>query len=776
MEEGDGEMIFSEGKEVEVTFDEEGLKGALFTATILKLPERKTKGKALVEYKNLVNDSKTPLIESVKLSFIRPLPPQPKTPHDDQCFEVNDVVDAFDLDGWWPGYISKVFDNPKGYFVSFDDPPEVIWCSCSSSDLRPHWEWINGKWVKSSKFQPVWVSSDYQEMVELSCSSADDAGASIQSESSDAITSSNTSFVFQPVWVSSDSQEMVELTCSSADDSGASIQCECSNAVKNSRKKRELRCVTSRKNAMRLSASKGPAKSKHVKRATPEADATPLHPSKKIKDGSLANSLLPESQMKDTDQPKVKGVWEENVGLLKNCGRMLEFPVEGPQHPAAEDKQEWLADKMNNLNGAAAIEVSDVQQMTKEVESSMTRRLPIECMSGSVTEESCHAAKEESNMQKEHATSRCQKEDGAKTGINRRGPHLVLEAKQPKLPLRITQSPSAENDDAADALEEMVSEEHTATEGESSAISGLEQAVLPDFIASQTMSTERTALVSVTDCQKKIIEVAGDSGGIPHENEEQSPLIRYKELQPRIRKIHSVVMEENNSGHFPPDFENGWNDPREKSLQIMVQSPLVGMTGDNEPEEGQDLPFVKSLPIWKAIESMEIFQVMPQNPHFHPLIKLKEILREGLAIGHMLSFVSLVSRAWNLTVADPRSLFTSILGALLDLEILGFDVKAIRDRTSEFLFMKDRHGHLQDHSKEVELQVMEHSDELSKINEEIDANSKMLRELEEKQALLLSRKKSEISQISSLQVCADVNTQDIQSVEYDFKSLAGSPW
>ncbi|XVF29315.1 hypothetical protein REPUB_Repub15cG0110300 [Reevesia pubescens] len=721
MEEGDidAEMIFSEGKEVEVTSDEVGFKGIWFSATILKLPKNKTKGKALVEYKNLVDDdNKTPLIESIKLSFIRPLPPQPKTPDDNHCFEVNDVVEAFHLDGWWSGSVSQVFDNPKKYLVSFADPPEER--EFSSSDLRPRWEWVNGKWVKSSKFQEVLVSSDCQEMLELSCSTADDAGAR--------------------------------------------IQCESSDAVKSSSKKHELCCVTSRKNKMCLSASKESAKSKHVKRATPEADATSLHPSKKIKHRSLANSLLPESHMKDTDQPKVECVWEENVGLLKKRGRLLELPVEAQQHPAS--------DKMDNLKGAAAIEVSEVQQMTKEAESSITRGLPIDCMSGSVIEESCHANKEEINLQKDYGMSRCQK-DGAKTGINRRGPHLVLEAQQPKLLLRITQSPSAgKNDaagaleemvseedtakhlvleakqpklllritqspssgknDAAGALEEMVSEEHPATEVESSAISGLEQA-------------ERTALVSVTDCQKKIIKVAGDSGRIPHENDEQSPLIlRYKELQPGLRKIHSVVMEENNSG-------------------------------DNEPEEGQDLPFVKSLPMWKTVESMEIFQVMPQNPHFHPLVKMKEILREGLAIGHMLSFVSLVHRASNLTVADPRSIFTSILDALPDLEILGFDVKAVRVRTTDLLLMKDRHGHLQDHSKEVELQVMEHSGKLTKLNEEIDANSKMLRELEEKQALLLSRKKSEISQIRSLQESADVTTQDIQVVEYDFESLAGSP-
>ncbi|XWS09456.1 hypothetical protein CRYUN_Cryun40dG0086100 [Craigia yunnanensis] len=706
----DAEITFSEGKEVEITSNEEGFKGIWFTATVLKLGKRNTKGKALVRYRNLLeDDNETPLTEYVKLSFIRPLPPQPKTPGD-QCFEVKDVVDAFHQDGWWIGSVSEVLDNPKRYIVSFADPPDKI--EFSSSDLRPHWDWVDGKWVKSSKFQEVLVSSDCQERVELSCNTTKDAGTTIQLESSDAVK------------------------CSS--------------------KNHELCCVSSRKNEMGLlTASKEPAKRKHVEGATLEDDATPLHHSKKSKDGSLANTLVPESDMKGTDQPRVEGVQQENVGLLKKRGRWLKAHAECPRHPAA--------DKMDNSKVVAASEVSEVQKMTKEVESSVTRGLPIECISGLVTEESCHVTKEVINLQKEHGMSRYKKEDDAKTGINRIGqPHVVLETKQPKVVPRISQSPSAGKDDSAGVLEEMVSEEHTATEVESSAISVLEQA-------------ERTAVVSATDYQGKIIKVAGESGRILHENEEESPLICYKELQLGIRNIHSVV-EENNPGHIPHGFANQWNGPREKSLEIVVQSPLVGMAGDNEPQEGEDLPFVKSFPMWETVESMEIFQFMPQNPHFHPLFKLKEILREGLAVGHMLNFASLVQRISTLTVADPRNLFTSILDALSDLEILGFDVKAVSDRTIDLLFMKDRHGHLQDHSKEVKLHVERYSDELTKINEEIDANYKQMRELEEKQALLLSMKGSKTSQITSLQASADVTTQDIQSVEYDFESLAGSPW
>ncbi|XP_039068758.1 DUF724 domain-containing protein 7-like [Hibiscus syriacus] len=283
----------------------------------------------------------------------------------------------------------------------------------------------------------------------------------------------------------------------------------------------------------------------------------------------------------------------------------------------------------------------------------------------------------------------------------------------------------------------MVPEDYKATEAESSVISGLERA------GSRTMSIERAY------SQRKITKVAGESGRVLHEKEEQP----------------QVICHGNGSGFFPPGFENQSNDPKEKPHELMVQSPLVGFSGDNEREGGQGLPFVKSLEIWKAVESMEIFKVMPQNPHFQPLVKSKEILREGLAVAHMLNFASLVQKTSALTVVDPRNLFTTILDVLPEFETLGFDVKAVRGRTSELLKIKDRRGHPQ-----------QHSDELTKINEEIGANQKTMRELEEKQALLLQRKKSKIAEIASLKLYADYTTKDLQNFEADFESSAGSSW
>lgn len=104
-------------------------------------------------------------------------------------------------------------------------------------------------------------------------------------------------FVFQEDLVSY-SKEPLELSCNSLKDDGTIALHESSAAVESGLKSFKLCYDISRRTKDRLTASKGPGRSKHVKRATPEGDATPLHPSKKFKGGNSANSLLRETHMK----------------------------------------------------------------------------------------------------------------------------------------------------------------------------------------------------------------------------------------------------------------------------------------------------------------------------------------------------------------------------------------------------------------------------------------------------------------------------------------------
>ncbi|ONI16825.1 hypothetical protein PRUPE_3G124100 [Prunus persica] len=72
---------------------------------------------------------------------------------------------------------------------------------------------------------------------------------------------------------------------------------------------------------------------------------------------------------------------------------------------------------------------------------------------------------------------------------------------------------------------------------------------------------------------------------------------------------------------------------------------------DGGTQVGQPhLPFVRNFPLWENIESMDVFKRFPQKPHFHPLLKCKEVCREGSALGKMVNFAFMVEKTSKLQV------------------------------------------------------------------------------------------------------------------------------
>lgn len=190
----------------------------------------------------------------------------------------------------------------------------------------------------------------------------------------------------------------------------------------------------------------------------------------------------------------------------------------------------------------------------------------------------------------------------------------------------------------------------------------------------------------------------------------------------------------------------------------------------------QSLPFVKSSPIWNTLETLEVFQRMPQNPHFRPLENCKEERREGLAIGNMVTFSTLIEKVAKLRFDDPRSIFSSTLEALVELEMHGFYTKPVLRRINELVFIKDQQEQLKGRTKEVENQIMEHTHEKTKIDEEIYEIDKKMIVLQEKRALAVSNKESKDSEIAALVSSVDAMNESIQSARQDFERVATSPW
>ncbi|WOG82984.1 hypothetical protein DCAR_0102157 [Daucus carota subsp. sativus] len=134
---------FRKGAFVEITSDEDGFQGAWFAATML---EKLSSDEYMVEYQSLTNDDGTELLkEKANIKHIRPFPPETAVA---DYYSLLQEVDALYNDGWWVGVISKVLQGKK-YLIYFRGTNEEM--EFNHSDLRPHQDWIDGKWVMAPK-------------------------------------------------------------------------------------------------------------------------------------------------------------------------------------------------------------------------------------------------------------------------------------------------------------------------------------------------------------------------------------------------------------------------------------------------------------------------------------------------------------------------------------------------------------------------------------------------------------------------------------------------
>ncbi|CAK9145703.1 unnamed protein product [Ilex paraguariensis] len=145
------EPNFNKGMPVEVKSDEEGYQGSWYTAV--------TMGsigidKFLVEYQTLKTDDESELLkEKADASYMRPCPPEIVRVN---RFQMLENVDAWYNDGWWMGLISKVLDGLKYAVYFWTTKEELVF---EHANLRPHQEWIDGKWVLAVReHNVVWVS------------------------------------------------------------------------------------------------------------------------------------------------------------------------------------------------------------------------------------------------------------------------------------------------------------------------------------------------------------------------------------------------------------------------------------------------------------------------------------------------------------------------------------------------------------------------------------------------------------------------------------------
>ncbi|KAL5863603.1 hypothetical protein ACOSQ3_001117 [Xanthoceras sorbifolium] len=217
---------------------------------------------------------------------------------------------------------------------------------------------------------------------------------------------------------------------------------------------------------------------------------------------------------------------------------------------------------------------------------------------------------------------------------------------------------------------------------------------------------------------------------------------------------------------------------------IVVQYDAREATVDNMPYKNQSLPLLESSSsVLNFIQSMEVFQSIPQEPHFRPLNECNEICREGLAIGQWITFAKVTEQTSELQVDASRSTFNSMFECLSNLESHGFDVKAVRSRLLELQSMKENQEQLQTKLEKFKCEIVERTNNETKIKVELDDAMGELQVLEEKikvvgkkKTRLISMMEENDSKIAKLKLSDDLVDEKIRKVKQDFESLSASPW
>ncbi|GAB2241206.1 hypothetical protein Droror1_Dr00017981 [Drosera rotundifolia] len=190
----------------------------------------------------------------------------------------------------------------------------------------------------------------------------------------------------------------------------------------------------------------------------------------------------------------------------------------------------------------------------------------------------------------------------------------------------------------------------------------------------------------------------------------------------------------------------------------------------------QNMPFDKSTLVWKTIQSMEVFRVLPQRPHFLPLYNCKEETREGLAIGNMVTFAGLVEKVSKFQLDDPRTILDSSMETLADLEKHGFNVEVVRARLKQLISIKRMQEEHLNSRLEIENQIVDRTLKRTKIQEEISKIDKKIAELQEKRSTAVASEERKTSELHALESSVvDINAS-IECSRAKFERVASSPW
>ncbi|XP_047980514.1 uncharacterized protein LOC125222108 isoform X4 [Salvia hispanica] len=802
-------LMFDVGRKVEVSFAREELQDVWYPATILEDLGNLT---FLVECNSVNSDNHSSAKARVDSLHIRPCPPLLK----DKKLVLLEKVDAFFDFGWWSGTITKELENSR-YLVFFKQ------MNCdkefNQSELRLHMEWKDDKWFTSSQQRkqrngctPHNASENIKststilgksaaqilpvEILQLGCGEKelDTAGntkegaqneharretelpiviglpcaemrSSGKPESNRSRPSSNETFI------SLDDQRhpVFDFTTGKITDGKQLGIGEINEKRKRVRQIRKF-VLESTGTVVAGSAEHGGQSLGGINLNRLDDGSQELHDVVVI--GMEASILNQEMTMpnQETTANGQSGPGKRKVRMPK---RILdsEHEVAGVKEPVRlEENRSFKRGQMQiTAGGRVAVKVRE-----KVIEPQPSNQFDNEPLSKWIDEMHMSSVIDGSGLLLVDTVMVPYTENGNTQG-GRVG-HVEASEMQPQSEIQssslVDTGLPSESNITGNVLDEGTQKQSES--GRQSMPSAEETSVVLFDLNSENLS-EDEAKASVTVDKGPVIpyqppqSMENNVAVVLGEDIEKRPENEAQATTPRVDKISMISSQPQHSvGEMVREHNEKHPENRTTPDAASVDKVALVLS---EPEK---LPFEKNTILWKTIESFQVFQRLPQKPHFQPLENFRESSREGLAIGYMVTFSSIVERASKLQLTDPVSIMDDILDTLSDLEKQGFEVGPIQDCINELLAIKCKQEKLANDTETINGQITGHSDTKDRLERDIEEINEHIMKLQRKRSQAESAKEREEEEIAFLQVRLRETIDSIKTVKNDFEGKVSS--
>ncbi|PIA37757.1 hypothetical protein AQUCO_03000350v1 [Aquilegia coerulea] len=770
-----------EGVEVEVC-NKKGFEDLWLVATIKRL-SLKNKRRVLVEYQNLLDEKESkPLQEYVDLSCLRPVPPIQNT----TIFQLNKGVDAFSGKGWRKGIISKVLEDSK-YCVYFRNPEEEM--EFKHGELRPHLEWVHEKWVglevqeQCRRNDRNWCCREMSSPGSVYCEKHQ-MMQNIRNEKRRKRTRESIPFFmkqFLPSELGQCRRTGKGWRCHEMG-SPSSIYCQ--------KHRLEQDTYNQKRKKMREEQSSFDAGGSNEGR-TPSGDY--LLPSNILQHSGEAVMEQNRGHVISSDTVDNPALNIDIASHLSPSEGRGNFCADGSMStPHLQFQKQPRAQKMKEPLFSTGVE-GDCHQ----TENVLKRRGRPKGSGKKHMTDTCSKQNRGHVISPDTADNRALNNDIASHLSPNEGrgnfcadgslstPHLQFQKQQSaqkmKEPLFRTE---AEGDchqtenvqiDCTRLLSPTVTQESTFS-------SSLEQTNPHLNGDTEDEATNDELIIVPVDGTQLFIPTVGEhrtlSSCLEKSNSPTAEANGDKKLAFNEKiTLRDPSLENLNHIQFPNEEMSSFNSEA-KGGDAVLQSSVNVMTNMNScpmqqevrpPLNNQSLPFIKKSHLWGNLESMEVFQLVQQNPHFRPLEKENEELREGTAIGNMVNFVNLMEGTRKTHIDDPRSKIERKLMVLPIFENLGFTVEHIQSGLEELLMIKDSYHQFGDKLKTADEMV---NNERRQSDETQESITRLNMELQ----ALLTEKEMKYSEVAELQMKAEAIEGLVEGARLDFYGVVTTPW